>query len=317
MPTRSGPRSSGANKRPSTELPIQLMRPLWWMSRKPYLSTVRGHAEVVAECLRDGWVDAVAGWYSIDRANAPDRPGKSKKYVAGLRSGRPTSRQKEPVSPDLPPQQRLKKKMQRTEEHLMMAMYNAGELVLPDGGTMRVVHYQTPMAADSVTVRGGRIGKIDGLGLLDDGTLCIMELKAPAEKTAGDSPLKAMLEGLSYAAVEEKFHKVFLKDIESLAAKPGSAHERFFGATIGRPTVLVLGPTSWWNMWENYEKQGLGQWKENLRQLSERLEKRDLPKIRFASVQVDLRDLSRGTSDLRPRLPPPIALADVEGLPRL
>jgi hypothetical protein len=317
VPTRSGLGSSGANGAPSTELPIQLMRPLWWLSRKPYLSTVRGHAEVVAECLKDGWVGAVTGWYSIDKANAPDRPEKLKKYVAGLRSGRPTGRQKEPVSPALPLQQRLKKRMQRTEEHLMMAMYNAGELLLPDGGTMRVIHYQTPMAADSVTVRGKRIGKIDGLGLLDDGTLCIMELKAPAERMAGDSPLKAMLEGLSYAAVEEKFHEEFLADIATLAAKPGAAHERFSGATIGRPTVLVLGPTSWWNMWENYEKQGLGQWKANLRQLSERLEECDLPKIRFASVQVDLRDLSRGTLDLAPRLTPPIVLADVEGLPGL
>jgi hypothetical protein len=55
--------------------------------------------------------------------------------------------------------------------------------------------YPVPLKAQS----SDAIGKIGAVGLLDDAIVCVLELKAPAAR--GDSPLRALLEGLSYAVV--------------------------------------------------------------------------------------------------------------------
>ena len=90
----------------------------------------------------------------------------------------------------------------------MMALFNAGSLVLPDASKIRMIDYQTPLKAR----RGDRTGKIDGAGLLPDKSLCLMELKAP-KKGYGDSPLRALLESIAYAAVVEENHAQFVEEL--------------------------------------------------------------------------------------------------------
>ncbi len=141
-----------------------------------------------------------------------------------------------------------------------------------------------------------------------------MELKAPAEGGPGDSPLKAMFEGLAYAAVEERFHSEFLADIETMAM----VHERFQGWRDGRCTVLVVGPRSWWDVWEAYEQRGTCTWKTSLQELSSRLSDGAGPRIRFAALEgIVLSAFVLGTGELGAQLPTPPLLANVVSLPGL
>ena len=82
-----------------------------------------------------------------------------------------------------------------------------GRLVGPGGGPFRVVAYQVPLKAR----RSDPVGKVDGVALLGDGRCCLVELKAPSGR--GDSPLRALLEVLSYAAVIDANRAAFDKEL--------------------------------------------------------------------------------------------------------
>ena len=88
-------------------------------------------------------------------------------------------------------------KSNRSEEHLAMALFRAGQMALPDGERLRWLDYQFPLKAKR-SDQG--IGKIDLLGLTDEGRLCVVELKT-ARST--EDPRIALLQGLAYAAIVE------------------------------------------------------------------------------------------------------------------
>jgi hypothetical protein len=141
-----------------------------------------GLADEIARLSLDSLVEA----YRHDCVVAPRRPESGKRYLVETHDGRPRSGAF----------------TNRNEEHLALALWNdctqgAGLFLQPTGLRLHLVDYQVPLKA----AQSDRVGKLDLLGLLDDGTLCLVELKAPGER--GDSPLLALLEALSYAAVVE------------------------------------------------------------------------------------------------------------------
>ena len=154
--------------------------------------------------------------FEADRGAAPSRGSRGKAYLELHRDGYPRS--------DGP--------SNRREEHLMMALFNAGSLALPDGSQLRVVDYQTPLKAR----REDRTGKIDGAGLLPDGSLCLMELKSPKNGN-GDSPFRALLESVAYAAVVEANREQFVRELEDLSR----TEERFGSFKDGPLSLLVVG----------------------------------------------------------------------------
>ena len=189
----------------------------------------------------------------------------------------------------------------------MMALFNAGSLALPDGSQLRVVDYQTPLKAR----REDRTGKIDGAGLLTDGSLCLMELKSPKNGN-GDSPFRALLESVAYAAVVEANREQFVSELEDLSR----SEERFGSFRDGPLSLLVVGTQSWWRKWETSTK--AGDWKGPLAALSEELSKCIGHRIAYGALEgFTFTDEDHGTREKRPLLRGTPLLVPVRGLPGL
>lgn len=120
----------------------------------------------------------------------------------------------------------------RTEEHLAIGLFLQGELGLPSGESLKLFDYQFPLKA--VRADAG-IGKVDLLGLYQDGTLAVVELKIAGN--AEDRRI-ALLEGLIYAAVIEA-------NVERIAAEIEAT--RNVRVTRAGPRIVVVGPPLYWS----------------------------------------------------------------------
>lgn len=260
--------------------------PLWRRSRGSVANRAAGFSNHI-----DGLSPLdLAAEFGIDLGGAPHRGARGKDYFGVQRNGIPHS----------------DGDSNRREEHLMMALFGAGSISRPDGSHIQVIDYQTPLKAK----RSDRIGKLDGLALLPDGRLCLMELKAP-KRGRGDSPLRALLECLAYAAVVRANRDQFVSELEALA-RPGN---RYVGFVDLPYTLLVLGPRAWWTAWDGCTAAGV--WKPPLKSLSEEIANILGINIAYGALEgFLLSDLKLGTRDHPPTIPTPL-LADVEGLPPL
>lgn len=260
--------------------------PLLWMRKNlPEVNRAKGLETVIR-----GLAPAVlVSEYLHDQAIAPRRPDRQKQFFVEGHAGLPASGAA----------------TNRLEEHLMLALFGAhrqgGSLDRPGGDRLRVVAYQVPLKAR----HSDPAGKVDGIALLDDGTPCLIELKAPNGR--GDSPLRALLEGLSYAAVIQANRAAF--DAELAKLHPDAA----VGARLA---VLVLGPEAWWQAWGSCRP--AGDWTAALNELSLGLANQLELTIAFAAlVGCKRSDLTLGLNGAAPVLPGIARLADVPGLPAL
>jgi len=151
--------------------------------------------------------------YRAQRAQAPAR---AQGYLSAKRSGVTSSRSAST----------------RAEEHLAVGLFNRKHLKWPDGSLLKLIDYQFPLK--SVRDDAG-IGKIDLLGLRDDGTLAIIELKV--EGNAEDRRI-ALIEGLIYAAIVES-------NLRQIAAEVFAAHGQT--VSLSRPQIIVLGSPAYWS----------------------------------------------------------------------
>ncbi len=127
----------------------------------------------------------------------------------------------------------------RLEEHYAIALVNLGRRwPCPKGGWFRLLDYQVPLKARQADAR---IGKVDLLGVTDQGRLMIVELKvARPDGGRSDAPPAALMEALRYAAIVEA-------DLEAIASEA----EGRFGTKIERlpPIAQLLAPEAWWRRW--------------------------------------------------------------------
>lgn len=120
----------------------------------------------------------------------------------------------------------------RFEERLAIGLFLQGKLALPNSESLRLVDYQMPLKA--VQADAG-IGKVDLLGLYEDGTLAVVELKI-----AGNSEDRrvALLEGLIYAAIVEA-------NLERIATEIEAARDVHVARV--RPRIVVVGSPLYWS----------------------------------------------------------------------
>jgi hypothetical protein len=134
----------------------------------------------------------------------------------------------------------------RREEHLAIALCNTRRIrPLPDGGSLRLLDYQVPLKARR---SDAGIGKLDLLGLDDDGRLVVVEVKVDGHAGGrGEAPPAALMEALRYTAIVEASQSAIAAEI----------HERL-GLTVqpSPPRVLLLGTRAWWHAWRNVEAAG-------------------------------------------------------------
>lgn len=118
----------------------------------------------------------------------------------------------------------------RIEEHLAVALFNRGALMLPEE-PLTLLDYQFPLKG--VRADSG-VGKIDLLGLRRDGSLAIFELKVA--DNAEDRRI-ALLEGLIYAAIVEA-------NIDAIAAEFRAGCGREIARV--RPHIVIAAPPGYW-----------------------------------------------------------------------
>ena len=79
------------------------------------------------------------------------------------------------------------------------------------------------------------VGKVDLFAAVDGRLPCVVELKVAGESARGDTPLRALLEGLAYCAI-----------VEANAADIASEFAEQHVVSASRPTLVVMAPDNYW-----------------------------------------------------------------------
>ena len=183
------------------------------LHNNPAVNRVVEFAEVAGTLASD--VGKLAHGYENLVRVAPRRHDRGKRYLHG-RTGTTSSGASS----------------NRREEHLAVALYNASRggaaFALPDNRPLEIIDYQMPLKARQHN-RG--VGKVDLFAVVDGRLPCIVELKVAGKRTLGDTPLRAILEGLAYCAI-----------VEANAADIASEVAEQHALSSFRPTLAVIAP---------------------------------------------------------------------------
>lgn len=157
----------------------------------------------------------VAGYRDL-LANAPSRASRGKTYLSATRTGVTSSGDSST----------------RREEHLAAALFARRELFFATGERVTLADYQFPLKARQ---SDASLGKIDLLGVLDDGTLGIIELKTAENR---EDRRIGLLEALIYAAIVEA-------NIEQIACEVTARLN--VKIVQARPRIFVLAPAEFFD----------------------------------------------------------------------
>lgn len=210
--------------------------PLVIRSQSPDVTAVSRFAQAAAEMSRAELV----GWYRQEVSAAPKRAARGKSYFVGHDGIADTGCH-----------------TNRAEEHLAIALFNAygpstAGLPLPDGEGLSILDYQFPLKASR---SDPGIGKVDLLGVFSSGRVCVIELKRMSSGTP-ETPLRALLEGLAYAAVIQA-------NLETIAAETRVLFE--IPISHQAPAVMVMAPQPYWNYFER--TRAAGPWRDAMEKL--------------------------------------------------
>ena len=191
----------------------------------------------------------------------------------------------------------------RREEILAMALWNLRDSWPPPGDcSFRLLDYQFPLKAQQSDLG---IGKVDLLGVTDQGRLIVIELKVkPSDGSRGESPMKALMEGLRYAAIVKAN-----RDMIALEAK-----DHHFPVEISAepPLVQLLAPKAWWEGWLNMAdstRKAAELWEPEFAQLLQDIEKKLC--LAVECVELDDTEIVFGSGQRTPQPNHPPALYPV------
>jgi hypothetical protein len=198
--------------------------------------------------------EALAEMYQQEVANAPKRYDAGKKFLAGQKgfvsrggtAGRP-------------------------HEHLSMALVNRFRAVgegldlpaAPAGDTLEAFAYQVPLKVRQ-TDPDKRIGKVDLIGAIPEDRMAIVVLKyvspTATRGSTGDTPLRALLEGLAYTAIVQANRHEVLGEIDAV-----------YGRKLAEdpPILIVLGNTRYWELCRKREAQRGAAWINQMERLAQ------------------------------------------------
>ena len=137
----------------------------------------------------------------------------------------------------------------------------------PDGARYRLLDYQFPLKAQQ---SDRAVGKVDLLGVTDQGRLMVIELKVKPQgkNSRGENPAAALIQGLRYAAIVEA-------NCGAIAVEAA----RRFNVRIVResPIVQILAPKAWWCGWFDLgasTRKAAGRWEPEFVKLARDVEKK-------------------------------------------
>lgn len=224
--------------------------------------------------------EELAQGYLAEMAHSPDRASVGKTYLSHTRDGVPGTGTF----------------TNRNEEHLAIAIFNAyrppaAGLQLPNGEELHIVDYQLPLKARR---SDSGVGKVDLFGVTGSGQAAVVELKAA---TGGDTPLRAVLEGLAYTAILQA----------NLATIRKEVLQRYsLMITSDVPRLIVMAPEEYWAGFRTRLPKG---WEEQVEALADRI-------LQGTGVAVDFValgnwDFVRGLAATRPVLHGPLVCVPV------
>jgi len=214
---------------------------------------------------------ALAAAYEKERASAPRLHAEGKRYFV-KRSGKPAD----------------ERRRNKDEDHVGQALVRhcreSGEgLAFPDDEfTLLPLDHQIRVKsgpADDPTTKG--IGRLDMLGVTSDDRLAVIRMRV-LEPTAtrcgvGDTPLRALLEGLAYTAIASANQEELKSEIA----------ERFGRTVSGDPPLLVLlaSPT-YWRLCRKREAQKGAAWIKEMERLAKDIETEVGPSVRYVGLEL-------------------------------
>src|SRR5262245_9815984 len=195
--------------------------------------------------------ERLAEIYAAERAAAPSVHGAGRSYFVD-RSGKPAT----------------ERRKNRDEEHLGAALVRAAGdagLELPDAaGRLRLLDYQVRAkigAIDEPATKG--IARFDLLGIGPGDRLAVVQMRyLEPEATRchiGDTPLRVLLEGLTYCAIAEANRSALAQEIT----------ERFGREVAAEPPLLfVLASTRYWELCRKRSTQKGAAWIRELERIA-------------------------------------------------
>jgi hypothetical protein len=188
------------------------------------------------------------GHYLAEVENAPKRQAAGKKYFA--------------AHSKFPSERRSGKDSEHLASALMKYATDRGEgLEFPDGTRIDLLDYMLPLATASPDRAQGDadpnkgVGKVHLLGQLADGRLAAVLLKFIASSATrggtGDTPLRALLEGLAQCAILDA-------NREAIAAELAERGGREISKEA--PALVLLGSTRYWELCRKREAQKGAAW---------------------------------------------------------
>lgn len=214
---------------------------------------------------------ALASAFEKERANAPRLHGEGRRYFAN-RSGKPAS----------------ERRRNKDEDHVGQALVRhcseRGEgLTLPDDDwSLLPLDHQVRVKSgptDDLETKG--IGRIDLLGVTSDDRLAVIKLRvlepAATRCGVGDTPLRALLEGLAYTAIASANREELRSEIA----------ERFGRTVNAEPPVLVLlASPSYWRLCRKREAQKGAAWIKEMERLAKEIESEAGPSVRYLGLDL-------------------------------
>ena len=194
---------------------------------------------------------------------------------------------------------------------MAIALWNLNEYwPRHDGGWFHMLDYQFPLKGKQMD-KG--IGEVDLLGVTDKGRLMVIELKVKPKdgNDRRESPMKALIQGLRYAAIVEANIKVIASEAEN------NTGARFKNVNIieKSPIIQILAPKSWWRYWlelSGQTRNDAGDWEVGFCNLVADIEKQlDLTVECMALDDVDRTDIIYGTDRKTPQIKQKPALNSV------
>ena len=218
--------------------------------------------------------ESVAVEWAAEREAAPRRAASGRKHLVAANSKLAAER-----------------KAARDSEHLALALATRTReggvpLQLPGGGTFAALHAGVALKSAQPDPALGAddpnwgAEAVDLVGVGPDGRLAVAVVRwlAPSATRVptGDTPLRALLEGLAFAAGLEANRESLVAELAEISGDAVSA---------APPAVLLIGSLRWWELSRKREAQKGAAWIRELERLAREIEaKLDIP-VRFITLR--------------------------------
>ena len=136
----------------------------------------------------------------------------------------------------------------------------------------------TTLKPRKIKARHRVISKLDMVGVTSSDRLAVVRLRMmPAKSTKGDTPLRALLEGLAQTAVADAWQ-------ESLGAQILEKFERTISS--GPPMLMVLANNRYWEIYRKRSLKSAGPWMAAMKRLGAEVEQSLNIPVTFASLKL-------------------------------